>query len=166
MSDHHSSLGREYALFLLKPDAVKAGIVQHVLNRITSDVRGHIRAERAFLMTPELLQKHYAHLVHETFFAGIQRFMLSGPVWAAIIEGEEGTIQRIRTLLGATDPREAVPGTIRNEFGCVVDGEKHNVAHASDSQEAAYAEIRRFFTEEQLRREVPELAELLFGKQY
>jgi len=164
MSEQHSAIGREYSLFLLKPDAVKAGIVQCVLDRITSGIQGHIRAERVFLMTPTLLQQHYSHLVRETFFAGIRRFMLSGPVWAAIIEGEAGTIQRIRTLLGATDPREAAPGTIRNEFGCVVNGEKHNVAHASDSQEAAYDEIRRFFTQEQICREVPELADRVFGR--
>jgi len=164
MNESASRIGREYSLFLLKPDAVKAGIVRRVLDRITSDAQSRVRAERVFLMTPKLLQEHYAHLVREPFFAGIRRFMLSGPVWGTIMEGEEGTIQRIRALLGATDPREAAPGTIRNEFGYVVNGEKHNVAHASDSQQAAYDEIRRFFPKHQIRRNAPELADILFAE--
>lgn len=158
--------GNEFSLVLIKPDAVEAGIARAVLDRITSGVCGAIRAERIFCMTPELLQEHYSHLVRHTCFPGLQRFMLSGPVLATIIEGAGGTIQRIRDLLGATDPREAAPGTIRQEYGCIVNEEKHNVAHASDSQEAAFTEIRRFFTAEQICRDVPEIVGLLYGKQH
>lgn len=158
--------GKEYSCVLMKPDAVEQDIALHVLHRIAHEVCGRIRATSTFRFTPALLREHYAHLIEHECFPRVQRYMLSGDSLATIMEGSEGVIDRIRAVLGATDPRKAAPGTIRQTYGRIVNGECHNVAHASDSQQAALAEIKRFFSEEQIRREVPELADLLFGKQH
>lgn len=157
--------GREYSLVLMKPDAVEADIALHVLHRIASEVRGQIRATRIFHLTPAILREHYAHVVDLGCYPRIERFMLRSDVLAAIIEGAAGTILNIRKVLGATDPREAAPGTIRHRYGRVEGEENYNVAHASDSQQSAFAEIRRFFTQEQIRMEVPEIADRVFGKE-
>lgn len=150
---------REYSLVILKPDAVRKGICLHVLYRIVHGVQeGRIRASKIFHFTPELLRRHYGHVPADVY-PRVERFMLSSEVWAAVIEGASGTIQRIRDIIGATDPRKAAPGTIRHQFGEVVGGEIYNVAHASGNPEEAFAEIRRFFPEEEIRNVLPEIAD-------
>lgn len=156
---------REYSLVLLKPDAIERDICTKVLQQIEAEARGRVRSLRIFHLTPELLNAHYPHLLDLTFFPRIRRYMLRNDVWAAIIEGSSDVIQRIRDVLGATDPREATPGTIRHQYGRIVgeEGGIENVAHAADSQAGAFEEIRRFFPEEQVRRDVPEIADRVFG---
>ena len=90
-----------------------------------------------------LLKEHYAHIADLPFFPEIESFMASEPVVAMILEGE-GVIEKVRELLGPTDSTKAPEGTIRGDFGETV---MINVVHASDSPEAAEAEIKRFFTE-------------------
>ena len=93
-----------------------------------------------------LLNEHYAHIIHLTFFDDIVAFMSSRPVVAMILEGE-GVIQSVRDLLGPTDPAQADEGTIRGDLGST---SMQNVVHASDSQESAAIEIERFFDPEDL----------------
>jgi nucleoside-diphosphate kinase len=158
-------LQKEYSLVILKPDAVEQDVCLHVLHHILhhlKDLHGKIRATRVLKLSPQLLRDHYAHIANEPFFPRIEKFMLESEVWAAVFEGQTGTIQRIRDMLGATDPRKAAFGTIRARFGEVRGEEIRNVAHASDSQQAADAEIRRFFTAEEIRNAIPEIANRLY----
>jgi nucleoside-diphosphate kinase len=110
-----------------------------------------------------MLRKHYSHLIDKPFFPNIEKFMLSSEVWVAVIEGDQGTVGRIRDIVGATDPRRAKPGTVRHRYGKVVGDEIFNVVHASESQEAAFEEIRRLFLEEEIRNAIPEIADVIYG---
>jgi nucleoside-diphosphate kinase len=87
------------------------------------------------------LKEHYAHIAHLPFFPEIIDFMSSCPVIAMIVEGNSA-VARVRNLLGPTDSQQALPGTIRGDFGS---DKMRNIAHASDSKETAETEIKRFF---------------------
>ncbi len=89
-----------------------------------------------------ILREHYAHIADRPFFPEIETFMASEPVVAMILEGEN-VIDSVRELLGPTDSTQAPAGTIRGDYGETV---MINVVHASDSPEAAEAEIKRFFS--------------------
>ncbi|HLD63388.1 MAG TPA: nucleoside-diphosphate kinase [Candidatus Peribacteraceae bacterium] len=155
---------REYSCVLLKPDAVKKDVALHVLARLQHAVNdGMIRATRIWNLTPEMVADHYQHLKDKPYYPMIEKFMLSGPVWTAVIEGQAGTIAQIRDELGATDPRQAKEGTIRAQFGEVLEGENiQNIAHASDSIKSARIEIQRFFTRDEIENAMPELVHEIF----
>lgn len=93
-----------------------------------------------------LLREHYAHIADKPFFPEIQNFMKSKPVMVLILQGEN-VIKRTRQKLGITDSSEAEAGSIRGDYGA---DRMHNIAHASDSPEAAQAEITRFFKAEEI----------------
>ncbi|MDD5469401.1 MAG: nucleoside-diphosphate kinase [Candidatus Peribacteraceae bacterium] len=155
----------EHTLLILKPDAVEQDICLHVLHRIVHAIEnGRIRASRILRLSPEILRQHYAHIVEEPFYPRIEKFMLSSEVWVTLLEGKRGSIEKIRELIGATDPRKAAPGTIRAEFGKVVGEAIFNVVHASDSEENAEREIRLFFLEEEIRNVLPELADRIWKR--
>ena len=88
-----------------------------------------------------MLKEHYAHVADKPFFPEIVKFMSSAPVMALVLQGEN-VINRVRLLLGPTDSQQAPAGTIRGDFGS---DKMRNVVHASDSPEAATAEVKRFF---------------------
>ncbi len=127
-------------LILLKPDCIEKGLSGDVLKRFEAE-GFKIRGMKMMRLTDELLQEHYAHIADRPFFPNVKSFMQQTPVVALALEGND-VIQRVRDLLGPTDSAEAAPGTIRGDFG--VD-KMINVAHASDSPEAAEAELKRFF---------------------
>ena len=130
----------ETTLILVKPDAVAQGLTGEVLQRL--EIYGFkILNCRMLRLTPALLQEHYAHLASLPFFPEIETFMASGPVVAVALSGENA-ITRVRELLGPTDSTKAPKGTIRGDLG---KDKMHNVLHASDSAEAAQAELKRFF---------------------
>lgn len=87
-----------------------------------------------------VLAEHYAHIVNKPFYPEVEQFMRSTPVLALAVTGE-GAVAKVRTLAGATNPEKADPGTIRKDFGTDV---MVNAVHASDSVEAAEAELVRF----------------------
>jgi nucleoside-diphosphate kinase len=132
-------------LILLKPDAVAKKICGKVITRF-EDAGLTIRGCKMIRLTPTLLRDHYAHIADKPFYPEVEEFMASVPVIAMVLEGED-SIAQIREMLGVTDSRKAAPGTIRNAFGVDM---MINVAHASDSPESAEAEVRRFFSEEEL----------------
>ena len=134
-------MAQETTLILLKPDCVARGINGEVLKRL-EDEGFRIRGCKMIRLTDELLKEHYAHIAHLPFFPDVANFMKSAPVVALALSGDN-VIDRVRTLLGPTDSTKADKGTIRGDFG--VD-KMVNVAHASDSPEAAEAELKRFFT--------------------
>jgi len=155
----------EHTLLILKPDAVEQDICLHVLGRVVHGIeQGRIRASRILRLTPEVLRQHYAHLVHKPFYPRIEQFMLRSEVWVALVEGGQGSIQKIREIIGSTDPRKAAPGTIRAQFGKVIGESIFNVVHASDSEKSAEREIRLFFLEEEIRNVLPGLADRIWGK--
>ena len=97
-------------------------------------------------LTPAILKEHYAHVADKPFYPEIEKFMSSVPVIALALEGDN-IIATMRDMLGVTDSRKAAPGTLRATFGKDV---MINVAHASDSPEAAAKEVARFFKAEEL----------------
>ena len=130
----------ETTLILVKPDAVAQGLTGEVLQRLEKNGFKILNC-RMLRLTPALLQEHYAHLASLPFFPEIETFMASGPVVAVALSGENA-ITRVREVLGPTDSTKAPKGTIRGDLG---KDKMHNVLHASDSAEAAQAELKRFF---------------------
>lgn len=132
-------------LILLKPDTVSKAFVGQVITRFES-AGFRIRGCKMMQLTPAILREHYAHIAAKPFYPEVETFMSSCPVIAMVIEGDD-VIAKMRDMLGVTDSRKAAPGTLRAEFG--VD-QMVNVAHASDGPEAAEAEVKRFFTAEEI----------------
>ena len=136
----------ERSLVLVKPDGFARRLTGEVLRRI--ETKGYaLVALRIVHPTREMLVEHYAEHEGKPFFEPLLEFMSSGPVTAAIIEGE-GCIPGFRSLAGATNPTEAAPGSIRGDlardWGNKV---QQNVVHGSDSPESAAREIAIWFPE-------------------
>jgi len=132
----------ETTLILLKPDCVQKGYCGEVIKRFEG-AGFTIRGAKMLALTPELLKEHYAHIADKPFFPEVEEFMSATPVIALAIAGDD-VIAKVRTLLGPTDSAAADKGTIRGDMG--VD-KMVNVVHASDSQENAAIELKRFFAE-------------------
>ncbi|MDR3274309.1 MAG: nucleoside-diphosphate kinase [Puniceicoccales bacterium] len=132
----------EKSLVILKPDCMEKRLVGKIITRFER-VGLNIVDCKVMHLDGKILNEHYAHIAHLPFFPEIVEFMSSGPVIAMVVEGDNA-IPRVRILLGPTDSRQALPGTIRGDFGT---DKMRNIAHASDSKEAAEAEIQRFFGE-------------------
>ncbi|HEL2737811.1 TPA: nucleoside-diphosphate kinase [Streptococcus suis] len=130
----------EQTFFIIKPDAIKRGLVGQILIRV--ERRGFvIRDLNMMTATEELVAQHYEHLTDKPFFPLLVDYMTSGPVIVGILEGPE-VVKSWRDMMGATNPANALPGTIRGDFATApVDGIVANVVHGSDSAEAAEREI-------------------------
>jgi nucleoside-diphosphate kinase len=136
----------ETTLILFKPDAVEKKIVGTVLSRFEAE-GFRIRGLKVLALSDEILAEHYSHIADKPFFPSVRSFMQEQPVVALALEGED-VIARVRDLLGPTDSTQAAPGTIRGDFGFKdSEAKMRNVCHASDSVEAAAAELKRFFKE-------------------
>ena len=135
----------ERTLILLKPDAVQKNICGKVIARF-EDAGFRIVACKMMELSSEVLREHYAHIADKPFYPEVEKFMQSAPVIAMVLEGKD-VINRVREMLGVTDSAQAAAGTIRAEWGdkAAKDSKMKNIAHASDSKEAAEAEIKRFF---------------------
>lgn len=132
---------------MIKPDGVARGLIEEIFNRV--EMTGLKVAERRQLsVTPELAAELYLPHLGKSFYPGLIQFITSGPVVAAVIEGEN-CITRLRTVMGATEPDKAAPGTIRGDlreenFRTPL-GTIKNLVHGSDSNESAEREIKIFF---------------------
>ena len=134
--------GSQRSFVLIKPDAVRRGLVGAVLSRL--ETKGlTIVALQLRHVTEELADAHYAEHVERPFYPPLRRFITSGPSVALIVEGDEA-IEVVRTINGATDGRKAAPGTIRGDFSL---SNRENLVHGSDSQESAAREIALWFPE-------------------
>lgn len=130
----------EQTLIIFKPDAVNRGLVGRVLQRFED--KGLRLAALKLQQSPKaLVEQHYAVHKERPFYPALVEFMTSGPVIVAILEGPQA-ITVVRNLLGATNGREAAPGTIRGDFGL---DKQYNLVHASDGPETAKQEISLFF---------------------
>jgi len=134
-------------LILLKPDAVTKKCCGKVLSRF-EEAGFKVLACKMIKLSSEVLREHYAHIADKPFFPEVENFMSMTPVIAMVLEGEN-VIDKTRDILGVTDCTEAAPGTIRDEFGNKDSAtcKMMNIAHASDSEENAEIEVKRFFEE-------------------
>lgn len=130
----------EETFIMIKPDAVRARKSGEIITRIE---RSGLTIERMEMctLTDDVVKEHYAHLADKPFFPSLVAFMTSGPVVKMIVSGPSA-IKKMRMLMGATDPVEAAPGTIRGDYAVDVNS---NVIHGSDGPETAKLEIERFF---------------------
>lgn len=135
----------ERSLIILKPDAVQRGLIGPILTRL--EQRGlKIVGLKLMKIDESLARKHYG--VHEgkPFFAGLVEYITSGPVVVLAVSGNN-VITTVRTMVGATNPVNAAPGTIRGDFGLEIG---RNLIHASDSPENGETEINLFFQSNEL----------------
>lgn len=130
----------ERTLVLIKPDGVARGLVGEVLGRIEHKGFRLIAVELRTIPA-EVAQAHYAEHTDKPFFADLVDFITSGPLLAAVIEGP-AAISAWRSMMGATNPVTAAPGTIRGDLATET---QYNVTHGSDSPESAAREIELFF---------------------
>jgi nucleoside-diphosphate kinase len=137
-------MSSETTLILFKPDAISKNITGQVLALFQAE--GFvIRGIKMMQLSDEILAEHYSHIADKPFFPSVRGFMQETPVIALALEGEN-IIARVRDLIGPTDSTQAAAGTIRGDFGHKDgDAKMRNVCHASDSVEAAQAELKRFF---------------------
>jgi nucleoside-diphosphate kinase len=137
-----STSGVERSLVLIKPDAVRRGLVGEILGRFESKglvVEAMVLRE----MDARLADEHYADHVTKAFYPPLKEFMTSGPLVALVLAGDE-VIEVVRTMIGSTDGRKAAAGTIRGDFSL---SNRENLVHASDSPESAKRELALWFPE-------------------
>lgn len=125
---------------MVKPDGVKRRLVGEVVSRI--ERKGYeIREMKLFTIDESLAKKHYAEHSEKPFFGELVEFITSGPVVAMVVEGADA-VAGMRSLMGATNPVEAAPGSVRGDFASVI---TENIVHGSDSPESAEREVNLFF---------------------
>jgi nucleoside-diphosphate kinase len=135
-----TSTDAERTLVLIKPDAVRRGLVGEIIARFERKGLA-IRACVLREMDAGLADRHYAEHVEKPFYPPLKDFMTGGPLLALILEGD-GAIEVVRALVGATDGRKAAAGTIRGDFSL---SNRENLVHASDSPDSAKREIELWF---------------------
>jgi nucleoside-diphosphate kinase len=132
----------ERTLILVKPDAFARGLTGEIIARF--ERKGlRLAAMQQMTMTRELASRHYAEHEGKPFYDELVEFITSGPLVAMVLEGEEA-VTAARQVIGATNPLEASPGSIRGDFAIPVG---QNMVHGSDSQESAAREVGLFFPE-------------------
>jgi len=132
----------ERTLVLLKPDAVQRGLVGKIISRLED--RGlKIAGIKLLRMDMATAQRHYAEHVNKPFFQGLSEFMMSRPIIALAVEGKNA-VEAVRNTMGATNPENAAPGTIRGDMATDIG---RNLIHGSDSPESAERELGIFFGE-------------------
>ena len=141
MTKRLPSLVMDRTFVICKPDAVERGLVGEIVSRFE---RKGLRIVAADLRTLDrgTLARHYAEHEGKPFYEDLVRFMSRGPAVALVLEGPADTFKVVRAMMGATNPRDAAPGTIRGDLGIEL---TENLVHGSDSPESASREIAIFF---------------------
>jgi len=135
----------ERTLVLMKPDAMQRGLAGEVLSRL--ERRGlRIAALRLFQMDEAMARRHYGEHEGKPFYEGLISYITACPIIAAVLEGSDA-VEVVRRTIGATNPAEAEPGTIRGDLALETG---RNLIHGSDSPESAKREIALFFREDEL----------------
>jgi len=132
-------------LSIIKPDAVEKNVIGKIIDRFESNGL-RIAAMKKIKLTKEDAAKFYEVHKERPFFNDLVEYMTSGPVVVMVLEGENA-VAKNRELMGATNPKEAAPGTIRADFAESIEA---NAVHGSDSLENAQKEIRFFFAEREI----------------
>ena len=126
--------------FMIKPDGVQRNLIGQIISRVES--KGfNITKIKMMTISKEFAEEHYVEHKDKPFFDDLVSFITSGPVVAMQVEGEDVVLQ-IRNIMGATDPSESTPGSIRGDLATELD---KNVVHGSDSEESAERELSLFF---------------------
>ena len=129
-------------LVLLKPDTVRRGLVGEVLARFEAKGLTIVAMDQRHITVGQA-DAHYAEHVDKDFYPPLRDFVTSGPMLAAVLEGDEA-VEVVRALNGATDGRKAAPGTIRGDLSL---SNRENLVHGSDGEESAAREIKLWFPE-------------------
>lgn len=135
----------ERTLIIAKPDAIQRGLIGEIITRLERKGLKLIGIKMARL-DEIVLRTHYAEHLEKDFYAGLEEFMKSSPVVLMAWEGYQ-CVQSVRTLVGATNPREAAPGSIRGDLAI---GAGRNLIHSSDSKATGEREVTSFFTPDEL----------------
>ena len=135
----------EQTLSIIKPDAVGANSIGAILSRFEK-AGLKIAAAKMLHLASEQAKAFYAVHAHRPFFSELVGFMITGPVLVMVLAGENAVLKN-REIMGATNPKEAAPGTIRADFAKSID---KNAVHGSDSQENAKTEIAFFFKPQEI----------------
>lgn len=147
----------ERTFLAVKPDGVQRGLVGEVIHRF--EAKGFTLVGLKFLqVSRELAEQHYAEHKEKPFFSGLVDFITSGPVVAMVWEGK-GIIAAARKIIGATNPLNAEPGTIRGDYGVDIG---RNIIHGSDAPETAQREISLWFKAEELAAWQPTLTSWIY----
>jgi len=126
--------------FMIKPDGVRRNLIGEIISRV--EAKGFVISKLKMMqIDKELAEEHYKEHAEKPFFKDLVSFITSGPVVAMQVEGENAVAQ-IRNLMGATNPADSTPGSIRGDLATELD---KNVVHGSDSDESADRELKLFF---------------------
>jgi len=138
-------LALEQSLIILKPDTVQRGLMGRIISRI--ERRGlRIAGIKMMWIDRELAERHYGEHKGKSFYKPLLEFITSAPVVVMLVEGPEA-ISVMRKMMGTTNSKAAVPGTIRGDFGL---SNRHNLVHGSDSPASAKREVALFFEPEEI----------------
>merc|ERR1712173_269049 len=144
---HIFIMANERTFIMIKPDGVQRGLVGEIIKRF--EQKGFkLVALKLMTASTDLLETHYEDLKSKKFFPGLVKYMASGPVCPMVWEGL-GVVKTGRVMLGETNPKDSLPGTIRGDF-CIQVG--RNICHGSDAVESAKKEIDLWFKPEELTR--------------
>jgi nucleoside-diphosphate kinase len=135
----------ERTFSIIKPDAVANNVIGEIVSRFEKNGL-RVVASKMLQLSQEQAEGFYAVHKERPFFNDLVKFMISGPIVAQVLEGENAVLKN-RELMGATNPKEAAPGTIRADFAVSID---ENAVHGSDAPEAAKEEIAYFFSADEL----------------
>ena len=135
----------EKTLSIIKPDAVEKNVIGQILTRF-EQAGLKMAAGKMMHLSREQAEAFYAVHKSRSFFGDLVAFMIQGPVFVQVLKGENA-IQKNRDIMGATNPKEAAPGTIRADFAESIDA---NAVHGSDSPKTAKEEIAFFFTKDEI----------------
>ncbi len=134
----------ERTLVFVKPDGVQRGLTGEIIGRFERNGL-RILALKMMKMSREFAEKHYAVHRGKAFYDGLIKHITCGTIVAMVLEGEDA-VKQVRSMMGATSPADAAPGTIRGDLGRATE---LNLVHGSDSAETARTEIANFFTEDE-----------------
>ncbi|PCI24884.1 nucleoside-diphosphate kinase [Candidatus Peregrinibacteria bacterium] len=135
----------ETTLVLIKPDAVQRGLIGEITTRF--EKKGlRLAGMKMMQLSSDILREHYAHIADKPFFPGVESFMKSSPVIVQAWSGKD-VVSTVRQLIGVTNSREALPGTIRGDFSMSM---ACNIIHASEDISAADDELKRFLSDAEL----------------
>lgn len=149
----------EQTLCILKPSCMERGLAGQIIDRILR--KGLIIAGLKMMQLDEkILREHYAHLVDKPFFPSLVESMTACPVIVMCLRGVQA-VEVFRSMTGATNGRQAVPGTLRGDY-CM--SNQANIVHASDSVENAEIEVKRFFADNELFDYTPLLVRAIYGQ--
>ncbi|MBW6464253.1 MAG: nucleoside-diphosphate kinase [Firmicutes bacterium] len=136
---------RERTFLMVKPDGVQRGLVGNIVSRL--EIKGFkLVAMKMITISPELAARHYGEHKGKPFYDGLIEFITSAPVVAMIWEGDN-VVEMVRSMMGATDPRNSAPGTMRGDLAVFMG---KNIVHGSDSKESAEREMALFFQEDEI----------------